>query len=145
MPKNLKCLSVIFIVAFSGPALSVELHEIEVRTGTNGLVKVPFSITNNTSQTVSCIGELAHWYSTEVAKIAEDATTRFNLWYDAKTGTLTLLNKHDENMPVESLWCGFDGRAFETRSRLNLARHEGKQPKEVQLSCRENGARLLCK
>lgn len=137
MLSNSKWLPVLLFVCFAGPTQAVELREIEVRTGTEGLTKVPISITNNTSQTVSCIGELAHWYSTEVAKIEGDSTTRFDLWFDPITGTLTLLNEHDENMPVESLWCGFDGRAFASRSRLNLARHEGKTPNGMRLSCRE--------
>jgi hypothetical protein len=144
MLKYAKWFSMILLILFSAPAQTVELGEIGVRTGTEGLVKVPFSITNDTSQAVSCIGELAHWYSTEVANIVGNATTRFDLWFDPETGTLTLLNEHDENMPVESLWCGFDGRAFATRSRLNLVRHEGKTPEGVYLSCRENGDRLLC-
>ncbi|MFK5979424.1 MAG: hypothetical protein QM488_11105 [Rhizobiaceae bacterium] len=144
MFKIAKWLPMIFCVLCAGPVQAVELHEIEVRTGTEGLIKVPFSITNATSKPISCIGELAHWYSTEVAKISDDSTTKFDLWFDLKTGTLTLLNEHDENMPVESLWCGFTGRAYATRSRLNLVRREGKAPETVQLSCRENDGRLLC-
>jgi len=144
MLRNAKWLPVILLAFLAGPTQAVELHEIEVRTGTEGLIKVPFSITNATSKPVSCIGELAHWYSTEVASISGEATTKFDLWFDPETGTLTLLNKHDENMPVESLWCGFAGRAYATRSRLKLVRLEGKAPEMVQLSCREDGDRLLC-
>jgi hypothetical protein len=144
MLKYLISLLLVSSTLVSSTALGVELREIKVRTGTRGLIKVPFAIINSTAQPVSCVGELAHWYSKEVAEIGEDAATQFNLWFDPENGTLTLLNEHEENMPVERLWCGYSGRAFATRSQLNLERREGIYPEMVRVICRADGERLLC-
>lgn len=131
-------------VGISAQANGVELREIEVRSGTAGLAPVPLSLTNAGQASLLCIGELAHWYSTEVARIEAGATVRVDLWFDPQTGTYTLLNDSDENMPLEALWCGRAGRAYETRARVTLDRRLNGTPAALDLTCDSDKSRVRC-
>ena len=47
-------------------------------------------------------------------------------------------------MPVEALWCGIAGRAFETRTAIALARSKGAAPKPETMHCAAVNDRLDC-
>lgn len=140
----LRLLLLLSFVIIAAPANAVELREIEVRTGTAGLAPVPLSLTNAGQVPLLCIGELAHWYSTEVALVEAGATVRVDLWFDPQTGTYTLLNDSDENMPLESLWCGRAGRAYETRARVTLDRRLNATPAALDLACNFDDGQVRC-
>ena len=123
---------------------AVELRPIEVRRGTEGLEPAPLSIANTAGVPVVCVGELAHWYSAELAAIATGATATIDLWFDPETGTVSALNEARENMPVESLWCGIAGEAYETRATVALAREAGATAKPRTLTCTMGDTRLTC-
>ena len=136
----------LFVLLFLSSAVSassVELRSIEVRKGTKGLNAAPVSIVNATGAGVSCVGELAHWYSAELAVVAAGETAVIDLWHDPETGTFTALNDKQENMPVDSLWCGVTGKAYETRSLIVLPRQTGKAP-PIGLTCSMGENHLAC-
>jgi hypothetical protein len=126
-------------------AAAVELRAIDVVTGTAGLSPSPIEIRNASAVPLACTAELAHWYSVELGGIQPEARKIIDLWFDAATGTYVILNHKQENMPVEALWCGMTGRAYETRALLALERHTGGQAKAAQLTCSIAGERLACK
>jgi len=131
-----------FILAASASA--VELRSIEVRNGTDGLASVPLSVANAGSAPIVCIGELAHWYSAELARAEAGDTARIALWFDPKSGTYTVLNDKQENMPVESLWCGLAGRSYETRATIALERKLDDAPTALAVTCAMGADRLSC-
>ncbi|MEO9786092.1 MAG: hypothetical protein ABJF67_00575 [Aurantimonas coralicida] len=139
-----RTLMVLFLVGLGEPADAVELRSIEVRTGTDGLVAVPLSVTNASGAPVVCVGQLAHWYSQELARAGTGATALIPLWFDPATGTFTVLNDKAENMPVESLWCGLEGRAYESRAAITLDRQADATPSPMALTCTLDGSRLTC-
>lgn len=125
-------------------AQAVELHHITVRTGVEGLDPAPIAVTNSTAAPIICVAQLAHWYSEVVAKAGPGASARIALWQDSSTGAFVALNDKQENMPVEALWCGFEGRSYETRAALPLdrGRPAGTVPRSI--ACLEEAGRLAC-
>jgi hypothetical protein len=123
-------------------AHAVELHEVEVRTGTEGLSPVSLALTNASGEAIACSADIAHWYSVDLATAAPGAEIQIELWFDPETGTFSVLNDKRENLPVERLWCGFAGRAYATRSQIVLERTT--LPAERTVSCAGNAGLLSC-
>jgi hypothetical protein len=132
------------LTILSSPSFAVELHPVEVRTGTEGLTSAPLTVANDASEPIVCVGELAHWYSSELGQADPGASTTIPLWLDPVTGTFTVLNDKRENMPVEALWCGIAGRAYATRSTVALARRAGDVAPTAALTCTMGTVRLAC-
>jgi len=131
------------MLAFASLANAVELHHVVVRKGTEGLDMVPLTISNAGNDTLACNADFAHWYSAAVATVAPGKSARLELWFDAKTGTFTILNDKRENLPVERLWCGLSGRAFATRTQIALDR-AGAGKGSLAVSCAAAHDSLLC-
>jgi len=142
MPVRLALVSFLVLATAAG---AVELRSIDVRVGTDGLISVPLSVSNAASVPMVCIGELAHWYSAELARAAAGETALVELWFDPQSGTYTVLNDKRENMPVEALWCGLAGRSYETRGQILLERRPGKAPTALALTCTVRDGRLDCR
>ncbi len=123
-------------------AHAVELHQINVRTGTEGLSLVSLALTNAGGEAIACSADIAHWYSVELATAAPGAKMRIELWFDPETGTYFVLNDKRENLPVERLWCGFAGRAYVTRSQIVLERTA--LPVERPVRCAGTAELLSC-
>ncbi|MCB1499103.1 MAG: hypothetical protein KDK07_04825 [Bauldia sp.] len=132
------------MTVLAGPAAAVELHPVDVRTGTEGLTPAPLTIANAADAPIVCVGELAHWYSAELGRAEPGTSTTIPLWFDPATGTYTALNDKRENMPVEALWCGIAGRAYATRAVVALARRAGDDAPPAALTCTMGDIRLLC-
>jgi hypothetical protein len=129
-------------VVVSSYAGAVELRPITVRKGTEGLDPAPVTVTNRTANPIVCIAEIAHWYSAELARVPAATDAPIGLWRDPSDGAYVALNDKQENMPVERLWCGFEGRAYETRGELVLDRAAPPVPRSV--VCREQAGRVVC-
>lgn len=123
---------------------AVELRHMDVRTGTQGLESEQVSVTDKASEPIACHVELAHWYSRQPTRIATGDTGTIDLWFDPETGTYSVLNGKRENMTVETLWCGFVGKAYETRSEIPLDRTKGPR-KGRAVICGRAGSRLSCR
>jgi hypothetical protein len=125
-------------------ASATELHSIEVRTGTNGLDLLPLTVDNRAPEPIRCSAEIAHWYSLELVLAQAGESVEIELWFDPASGTYTTLNEKDENLPIERLWCGFAGRAYETRSQILLDR-SGASPAPQRVACANSAGRLDCR
>ncbi|MBL8584487.1 MAG: hypothetical protein JNL61_19970 [Rhizobiaceae bacterium] len=131
------------MICVAGPAATVELHHIEVRRGTEGLTSMPLVVANTGMAPISCSAALAHWYSTVLAEIAPGTEATVPLWLDPKSGTITILNDKEENMPVEALYCGIAGRAYETRTVL-VPDTPGSWTGTRKVACAADADRLRC-
>ncbi len=123
-------------------AHAVELHHVEVRRGTDGLSPVSLALNNDAGEAIACSADIAHWYSVELATVDPGAEIRIELWFEPETGTYSVLNDKRENLPVERLWCGFEGRAYATRAQIVLERTA--LPTERPVSCGGTANRLSC-
>ncbi len=123
------------VLISASTASAVELHHIKVKTGIEGLVRAPVTVTNKAAEAIACTAQLAHWYSMGLGTIAPGKNLRIALWLEEATRTPVLLNDKQENMPVEAVWCGIAGRAYETRAAI--------MPGVVQIAC-AGDERLVC-
>ena len=131
-------------LAFVPFANAVELHHVTVRTGTDGLAMVPLTISNSGKDGLSCNAEFAHWYSAGIATVEPGKSARIELWFDAATGTFTILTDKRENLPVERLWCGLSARAYATRVQITLDRTDAERGTRA-VSCGMEQDSLLCR
>lgn len=106
------------------------------------LVAVPVEVHNSGAAPILCQAEIAHWFATDLARIAPGGSANLDLRFDPLTGTWAAMNTRGEALPVERAWCGLEGRTYETRWDLSLGRDE---PKARQLHCRGEGAGLDCR
>lgn len=125
-------------------AQAVELHYIQVVKGTEGLTYVPVDVRNTGIAPISCTIQLAHWYSLGLGEALPGAHTRVDLWFDKASGTYLILNDKQDNMPVEAVWCGIAGRAFETRTAIGLDRSKDAVPRPELMRCAAADDRLVC-
>jgi hypothetical protein len=116
-----------------------------VARGADGLVALPFVARNNSSGRIVCSAALAHWYSIEFGSAARDETVRATLWYDPRSGATFVLNARDDRMPIQALWCGLDGHAWETRAVVALPQRAAAAPPPLRLTCTPDGGGLACR
>lgn len=126
-------------------AAAVELHYNHVDKGTAGLTHVPVAVRNAGAAPITCTIQLAHWYSLNLADALPGGGTVIDLWFNPKSGAYLILNDKTDNMPVEALWCGIAGRAFETRTAIELDRSKGAAPKPEVMRCVAAQDRLVCR
>ena len=132
------------MLAFASFANAVELHHVDVRKGTDGLDMVPLTISNAGTAKLSCNADFAHWYSAGIATVEPGKSARVELWFDANTGTFTILNDKRENLPVERVWCGLSGRAYATRVQITLDRADAARGERA-VSCTMAQDSLVCR
>ena len=132
------------IVLWPLHAEAVELHCNHVDKGTAGLSHVPVVVRNTGAAAMTCTIQLAHWYSLSLEDALPGGRTVIDLWFNPKSGAYLILNDKQDNMPVEALWCGIAGRAFETRTALALDRSKGVAPKPETMHCAAVNDRLDC-
>lgn len=109
-----------------------------------GLVPQAFSARNLGTEPITCAATLAHWFSIELGTAAKGESVTARLWHDPESGAVLLLNEHGDHMPVEALWCGLEGRSWQTRSPIRLDRNAGAAPAGIELDCRAADGRLAC-
>ncbi|EWY39108.1 hypothetical protein N825_08880 [Skermanella stibiiresistens SB22] len=101
-------------------------------------------VRNRSARTITCVAQVAHWFSTELGSAAPDGQVRADLRSDPVTGTVFILNDSGDRLPVEAAWCGFAGAAWETRSPLALERRRGEPAADIKVSCDADDGRLRC-
>lgn len=126
------------------PAAAAE-ESRPIQSGTVGQIAVPFTATNAGPKRIACSAAVAHWYSVDLGEAAAGETVAATLWFDPKTGEISILNASENRMPVQSLWCGIAGRSWETRSAVALARKAGPPPGPMRLVCSPEGEQLACR
>jgi hypothetical protein len=133
----------VLLVVLAGTAYGEEMHHV-VR-GIDGLVKVPMSFTNAGPATMACNASLEHWYSLELGKASKDARVAVDVWADPRNGEVFLLNDKQDRMPIKSLWCGLEGRSWETRASITFERRAGSVPPAENMVCTQAENRVQCK
>lgn len=132
------------LVVSGSAAGAVELKQIEFKVGTEGLRQSPLAVTNQGPEPISCTAEYAHWYSSGIGTAEPGRKLEIPLWFETATGTYVMLNARQENLPVESLWCGIAGKAYETRALLPLERKAGANAARRVLACSTAQGRTIC-
>lgn len=135
MRSPLLCTAVVTLGLISA-AIAGETVDLE------SLVAVPVEVRNSGTTPILCQAEIAHWFATDLARIAPGESASLDLRFDPLSGTWAAMNARGEALPVERAWCGLEGRTYETRWNLSLGRD---QPQARQLDCRGEGDRLNCR
>lgn len=118
---------------------------LPVAHATSGeLAPQAFSARNLGTEPIICAATLAHWFSIQLGTAAPGQRIMAELWHDPESGAVLLLNEHGDRMPVEALWCGLEGRGWQTRSPIRLDRKPGAAPAGIELHCRAADGRLAC-
>ena len=99
-------------------------------------------VENAGDATLDCQAEVAHWFSADLGDVAPAGAATLDLWIDEATGTVATRNALGEFLPVERVWCGVKGRAYDTRWMIPLPRDTA----VVTLACavQANGVRVVC-
>lgn len=108
--------------------------------GTEGTEPVLLEVANETGAPLACAAALAHWYSETLGTAPPGGQIAAALRRDPATGVVSLMNAAGARMPVEALWCGAEGRVWETRARLRLPEAGGR----AAFRCAEAGGRIAC-
>lgn len=127
---------------FASAAGAAEDHA--AMRGSAGLVPLPFAARNDGGQPMSCAVDTAHWYAVDLGTTAPGTWLRQMFWTVPATGEVVILNAHDDRMPVEALWCGEAGRAWETRATIDLERRAHRPPAPLDVACSTVGPSLRC-
>lgn len=135
MRSPLLCTAVVTLGLISA-AIAGETVDLE------SLVAVPVEVRNSGTTPILCQAEIAHWFATDLARIAPGESASLDLRFDPLSGTWAAMNARGEALPVERAWCGLEGRTYETRWNLSLG---SDQPQARQLDCRGEGDRLNCR
>jgi hypothetical protein len=145
-------LNVLKRLLFSGLAISMAMAVAaaaeeggSVTRGAAGLIALPFAAKNDSPGRIVCSAALAHWYSVDFVAAARDETVRAMLWYDPRSGATFVLNAHEDRMPIQALWCGLDGHAWETRAVVALPQRAAAAPPPLHLTCAPDGGGLACR
>jgi hypothetical protein len=92
-----------------------------------------------------CEAALAHWYSLSLGEAGPGEAVQATLWFDPRSGEVSILNASGDRMPVEALWCGVAGESWATRSIIQLPNRAGSTPAPIRLACAEDGELLRCR
>ena len=106
----------LFALFLFGPALADEV----------AFTQISVEVKNRSDHPIACAAQLAHWFSADLGVAVPGGAVRIDFVSDPGTGTVFIRNVGGERMPVEAAWCGVEGRAWETRYQLDLARAGGR-------------------
>lgn len=123
------------LLSMAGPAHAGKTVDME------GLVAVDLAVRNDGAEPILCQAEIAHWFATDLARVAPGETVSLGLRVNTNSGTYAAMNTAGEALPVERAWCGLEGRTYASRFDLGL---KSAKPQAGQLSCRAEGDRLAC-
>lgn len=119
-------------------------HTPKVERGFYGLTAFAFEVQNDGEAPITCAAAIAHWYSVELGRAGLGQAVRQKLWFDPSRGVVFLIDKAEVRLPVETLWCGFEGRSWETRHVASLPSHTGETAQAITLTCADKDNRLVC-
>jgi hypothetical protein len=140
------CAAVFVAMATVAVGTRAEEAATVVERGTEGLDPVPFRIENRTDAGLACGASIAHWYSTEIGQAPPRGTVTTTFWSDRASGTVFVLNEHEDRMPVLAVWCGEAGADVTTGHPIRLQRRAGSAEPAIALVCtRENAKPLDCR
>lgn len=83
---------------------------------------VQITVDNQTGGRLECQAVAGHWYSFDLGTGAAAATMTFDMAVDPMTGTVVMWNSAMDPVPLESIYCGIAGKAWDTRFTFPLRR-----------------------
>lgn len=130
--------------AFLAGAAAAADHAPKVERGFDGLTAFAFQAQNSGEAPITCAAAIAHWYSVDLGRASPGQAVHRKLWFDPSRGVVFLIDEDEVRLPVETLWCGFEGRSWETRYVARLPNHAGENAQAITLTCLDKDDRLLC-
>ena len=116
-----------------------------IERGTVGLSPVMLTIENGTKVAIICTASLAHWYSQSLGQVGPGEVLDTPLWHDPDTGTISLLNALEDQMPVEAISCARPDQTRDARARLPLPFTRGDLPNALHRRCSDTAdGQLSC-
>jgi len=107
-------------------------------------IAAPIFIQNDSGGAMQCQVLAAHWYARAAQTVPAGAVLRIDLAFDVRSAEVT--DRALEGLPVERLYCGPAGRAWQARAEVDFralaARAAAGQPATV--ACRAVPAGLAC-
>jgi hypothetical protein len=104
-----------------GFALAVALLAAAPEAASAGnLGAFPIAIENRTGGTLSCYATAGHWYGFDLGSVQGGGVMRLPLSLRPADGTLSLQNSLGQPVPIQMIYCGDAGRAYDTRTILDL-------------------------
>jgi hypothetical protein len=83
---------------------------------------IDMTVVNEGAEALECQAVAGHWFSFDLGIGAHGEKLRFDMSVDPKTGTVVMFNSMKDAVPIESVFCGINGRAWETRFVFPLRR-----------------------
>jgi hypothetical protein len=122
------------------------LSPAAAEAGSAKLLPLHFTILNSTESELTCQALAGRWYAFELGNDAPGRRLSVEMSLDPTTQTVSMFNDIHEAVPIQTLYCGYSGRAWETRFQFPLHRLAGEAaPKgEVALTCRAQESALIC-
>jgi hypothetical protein len=110
------------------------------------LVPLHVDLLNGTTNDLTCQALAARWYAFELGSEAPGRHFSITMSFDPGTGTVSMFNSVQVAVPIETLYCGYRGRAWETRYQFHLSRlaHEAASADKLELTCRPAGLAVKC-
>jgi hypothetical protein len=110
------------------------------------LLSLRFTVLNSTEHSLTCQALAARWYAFELGSKAPGRRFTVLMSLDPATDTVSMFNDIHEAVPIETLYCGYSGRAWETRFQFPLHRlaDEAAPTGGVTLTCRSQKSALIC-
>lgn len=133
----------LILALFIGTAAAAD-HTPKIERGFDGLTAFAFEARNDGEAPIACAAAIAHWYSVELGRASLGQAVRHTLWFDPSRGVVFLIDKAEVRLPVETLWCGLEGRSWETRHVASLPSHTGEIAQAITLTCTDKDNRLIC-
>jgi hypothetical protein len=110
-------------------------------SGAGGLQAMSLTVRNDGPAPIACGAAVAHWLSLDLGRADPGHEIRVVLWRDTGSGAVYAVNAKRDRLPIERLWCGIEGRSWETRAELPFA--DPALPEVV--GCAPAGERLRCR
>lgn len=89
-------------------------------TASQSLGPFPIAIENHTSAALACYALAGHWYGFDLGTVPGGHVMRLPLSLRAADRTLSLQNSLGQPVPIQMIYCGDAGNAYDTRTVLDL-------------------------
>lgn len=110
--------------AFAAGLLALATGPAAAEDAAPEVTYLPVHVTaeNQTGGPLECQAVAGHWYSFDLGTGAVGATMTFDMAVDPMTGTVVMWNSAMDPVPIESVYCGVAGEAWDTRFTFPLRR-----------------------
>ena len=101
-------------------AASVALLMTAPASASQSLGPFPIAIENHSSGPLACYALAGHWYGFDLGIVTDGKVMRLPLSLRPADRTLSLQNSLGQPVPIQMIYCGDAGNAYDTRTVLDL-------------------------